>query len=45
MKLYRSFVHNVLIHPLCFVADLLETFGVKRFSKKIDELHDTSAPI
>ena len=43
-KLVRSFVHNCLVHPLCFVADALETVGVQYFSEAIDALHDRSSP-
>lgn len=44
-KLVRSFVHNCLVHPLCFVADALEAVGIERFSTAIDGLHDRSAPL
>lgn len=38
--LTKSFVHNVIIHPLLFIADTLDRiFGPNKASDWLDRLH------
>jgi len=45
MRLRTSFIHNVVVHPLLFIADALDAlFGrPTKVSGWIDRLHDKTA--
>ena len=45
MRLRDSFLHNVIVHPLLFVSDLLLRLGVGQdVAAALDTLHDLTAP-
>lgn len=44
MSLLASFVHNVVLHPLLFVADVADRLGVPHVGPVLDALHDALPP-
>lgn len=44
MSLFASFVHNVVLHPLLFVADVADRLGVPHVGPVLDALHDALPP-